>query len=133
MFRDYVSPGGRNQIADWYNRDLSPQAKGDFDRLRQILERTREWRDPVFLRLKGKKYQRLGEIRWDTKRVQYRVIGCAGPGTGEYTLLIGCTHKGSVYNPPSALDTAVQRMKFLRDGKGGTREHGNPTDYQTSR
>jgi hypothetical protein len=132
VFRDYVSPSGRNQIADWYT-GLRPQVKADFDRLIQILERTREWREPFFKRLKGKKYRGLGEFRWETARVQYRIIGCVGSRSGEYVLLIGCIHKGSVYNPPECLDTAVQRMKFLRDGKGGTRTHGNQSDYETSK
>ncbi|MBI3799143.1 MAG: type II toxin-antitoxin system RelE/ParE family toxin [Deltaproteobacteria bacterium] len=121
-FRDYMSRSGRNPIGDWY-KGLSPQAKADFDRLLQILERTREWREPAFKRLQGKKYRGLGELRWLTERVQYRVIGCNGPGRGEYTLLIGCTHKSQVYNPPNALDTAAQRMKSLQSGEGSTCEH----------
>jgi predicted small lipoprotein YifL len=88
---------------------------------------------PDFRRLRGKSYKGLGEIRWETANVQHRVIGCAGPQAGEYIFLIGCTHKGPVYDPPSALDTAVQRMKFLRNGEGGTREHGNQSDYETAR
>lgn len=131
VFRDYVSPGGRNQIAEWYKR-FSPQVRSDFDTLLGILRRTREWRKPEFKLLKGKLYKGLGEIRWETANVQHRLIGCTGSQQGEYIFLIGCTHKGRIYTPPSALDTAIQRMKFLRTGEGGTREHGNYADYETS-
>ena len=122
LFREYISPTGRRPLLDWY-RSLSKQAQADFDELIRILEKTREWREPAFKRLQGKKYKGLGELRWKTVGVQYRVIGMNGPRSGEYTLFIGCTHKGSVYKPPDALETAVKRMRSLQEGKGSTCEH----------
>jgi hypothetical protein len=118
-FRDYVTPGRRNVITDWYKKVL-PQVRADFDELIGILETKREWQRPEFKRLKGKQYRGLGELRWNTGKVEYRVFGCNGPGTREYTLLLGCTHKGRVYDPPDALDTATQRMKAIKNKQGST-------------
>ncbi|MCU1338744.1 MAG: hypothetical protein JWO19_4325 [Bryobacterales bacterium] len=33
-------------------------------------------------------------------------------------MLIGCTHKGKVYDPPSAFGTMENRRKKLKDAEG---------------
>ena len=118
-FREYVAPSGRKLVSEWYGK-LSLQIQSDFDRMLGILANKKEWKYPEFKRLQGRQYRGLGEIRWQSGGVQHRVIGCNGSGAGEYTLLIGCTHKGRVYDPPSALGTAIQRMRALKDGQGTT-------------
>jgi hypothetical protein len=35
-------------------------------------------------------------------------------------MMIGCTHKGKIYDPPSVLD---QRKRHVQDGKGGLDEY----------
>lgn len=38
-------------------------------------------------------------------------------------MLIGCTHKQQVYDPPSALSTAAERMKRVQDEQAEVREY----------
>lgn len=95
-------------------------------RLDSILEHMgamKSWGGKEFKRLSGDAYQGLGEVRFKDGGMQHRLIGMNGPGEGEYTFLIGCTHKDDVYNPPSAMDTAVDRRKQLESGKASTSEH----------
>lgn len=117
---DYMSPQGRNVIADWPAR-LLRQEQSDFMALIQILAKTRQWKDPAFKYLKSQ-YQGMGEIRFTSERKEHRVIGFVWPSPQQFTMLIGCFHKQQVYTPANALDTALQRKRFLEQGKGSVRE-----------
>jgi phage-related protein len=120
QFMDYISPQGRNMIADWYAR-LLKQAQSDFMTLIRILAKTRQWKDPAFKHLKSK-YQGMGEIRFTSERKEHRVIGFRWPGPQQFTMLIGCFHKQRVYTPANALDTALQRKRFLEQGEGSVHD-----------
>jgi phage-related protein len=120
QFMDYISPQGRNMIADWHAR-LLRQEQSDFIALIRILAKTRQWKDPAFKQLKGK-YQGMDELRFTSERKAHRVIGFVWPSSQQFTMLIGCFHKQRVYTPANALDTALQRRKFLEQGKGSVRE-----------
>lgn len=121
-FHDYVE-GGNDPIQDWYDNDLSDAGKFGFDGLLKNSAKTKSE-----LGWSGFKYPK-GELRkekiWQIAFVadgkQYRVLGVFRPAR-QAVLLIGCYHKGKVYTPPDALDTAVKRAKALREGRAGTRE-----------
>jgi hypothetical protein len=115
QFMDYISPQGRNMIADWY-AGLLTQEQSDFDALIQVLAKMRQWQEPAFKRLKGRAYRGLGEIRFTSERKQHRVIRFFGPNPQQSTLLIGCSHKQRIYNPPEALDTAARRKHDIESG-----------------
>lgn len=72
--------------------------------------------------LKGKHLKGLYELRWKSGGVQHRLIGYTSAGH-EFLLLIGCTHKGKVYDPPSALQTATERKKLVQTGAATTSEY----------
>jgi hypothetical protein len=120
QFMDYISPQGRNLIADWYAR-LLRQEQSDFMVLIRILANTRQWPRGAYRPL-GKQYSGLGELRFTSERKEHRVIGCFGPAAGQFTMLVGCFHKQRVYTPANALDTAIQRRRFLERGEGSVRE-----------
>jgi phage-related protein len=120
QFMDYISPQGRNVIEDWY-KGLLAQEQSDFRALIRILAKTQQWQEPAFKRLRGK-YQGMGEIRFTSERKAHRVIGFVWPKPRQFTMLIGCFHKQRVYTPTNALDTALQRKKFLEQGQGSIHE-----------
>lgn len=122
QFMDYISPQGGNMIADWHAR-LLKQEQSDFITLVRILARTQQWKGPAFRRLGGE-HQGMGEIRFTSERKAHLVIGFVWPSPQQFTMLIGCFHKQRVYTPANALDTALQRKRFLERGEGSTRERG---------
>lgn len=104
-FEDYLLPSGNNPIEEWLD-DEGPSVEADFDASLKYLSITKVWSYPEYKPLGSG----LGEIRFKTNKVQYRVVGCHGKkGGGLFVLLIGCSHKEGVYQPPNALDTAARR------------------------
>jgi len=123
-FLDYKSPAGNNLIAEWYCR-ISVEARAMFDDLLDVLSKKAIWSYPDFKRLDDG----LGEIRWKCDKKQYRVIGCSWKEPQGYLLLIGCTHKQDIYDPPDAIGTADKRRRGLQfERKGGICEHQSPED-----
>ncbi|HET9803891.1 MAG TPA: type II toxin-antitoxin system RelE/ParE family toxin, partial [Candidatus Acidoferrum sp.] len=113
----YVSPVGKDMIADWYGRQRD-EVQGALDvALEYLNQRTRnEWRRPEFDLLSGK-MKGIGEIRFKVDK-QYRILGFFGPSTSDFTLLIGASKKGKIYDPRNALDTALERRAHvLADGR----------------
>jgi hypothetical protein len=115
--RCYVSPGGRDMIDDWYNRQTDEVRAALDAALEFLVQRPRnEWRRPEFDLLSGK-LREIGEIRLKVHR-QYRIFGFFGPGRMDFTLLIGASKKGKSYSPRGTLETAFERMKQIRaDGR----------------
>ena len=115
--RCYVSPNGRDMIDDWYGRQ-SDAVRAALDvALEYLVQRPRnEWGRPEFDLLSGK-MREVGEIRFKVDK-QYRVLGFFGPGRAEFTLLIGASKKGKVYDPKATQDTALKRMSQVKtDGR----------------
>jgi len=125
QFLDYVSSTGRNQIVEWYER-LSRQEQATFDQLIRNLARLKQWEGREFKKLTGKtnrKHRGLSELRFKAGNKQHRVIGYHGPAAGQYSLLIGCNHKGRIYDPPEALDSAARRRNEIQRGEAKSVEH----------
>jgi hypothetical protein len=117
--RCYVSPAGNNKIGDWYN-DLSVQERADADEFIKNMRKTAEWKLPNYRpRLKG--YKGLGELRWTSEKKEHRLIGYLQGGV--FFAVMGCTHKGTVYDPADALDQADKRKSQIQDGKAITVEY----------
>ena len=114
LVRCYVSPAKRNKIQDWYESLLSGE-QADMDAFIGIMRKLREWAMPDYRpRLKGIN-ESLGELRWQSHGKQYRLIGYF---EGEvYIALLGCTHKQQRYDPSSAIETAIDRKKKIRNGE----------------
>ncbi len=49
--------------------------------------------------------------------VQWRLAGYFGPGQKEFTIVLACTHKQQIYDPPDAKETAVKRKKQIDKGE----------------
>jgi hypothetical protein len=84
------------------------------------------WKGEYFKKLK--RFDNLCEIRI-TGRVQYRLLGCYGPGKNVFSLLLG-TRKGgaskgksATYNPKNALEIADARSKMVLESGRHTDEY----------
>lgn len=117
--RCYLSPAGRNTIADWYN-GLSAQEQAYADEFIKNMRRIREWGMPHYrLALRGG--EGLGELRWKSHKKQHRLIGFFAGGT--WFAVMGCTHKQGIYNPPEALAIAKKRKKQIEHQEAMTAEY----------
>ena len=117
-FREYIAPSGMRVIENWY-AEQADDVQAAFDAVLEYLaQRSRnEWRRPEFDKLSGK-YAKLGELRFEVRNVQYRPFGFFGPGRAEFTLLIGAIKKGKKYDPLSACETALKRMRQVLADQG---------------
>lgn len=85
----------------------------------QAVENHLEW---VFWRgyLRGAPQpHRIWEIGFKAEGRQWRLLG-AFRGEKKAVLLVGCYHKGKVYTPPDAMDSAITRVKALKEGRATT-------------
>ena len=88
----------------------------DLDTFLKTMAKKEKWEPPDVKSLTGKKYQGLTELRWNSGRVPYRIIGYV-LADHVYVMLIGCTHNNRQYHPPSALNTAVERQSKILNGE----------------
>jgi hypothetical protein len=117
-FRSYIAPSGRDDVTDWYHEQGDAVQAAVDVAIEYLSQRPRnEWRRPHFDLLSGKKLKGIGEIRLDSDRVEYRILGWFGPNRPDFTLLIAASKKGKNYTPKSALATACKRRDALmQDG-----------------
>lgn len=121
-FHDYVE-GGQNPIQGWYENDLLDGGRFGFDDLLKNSAKTKsELQWSAFKYPKGDlRKEKIWQIAFTADNRQYRVLGVFRPGR-RAVLVIGCYHKGKVYTPADALETAIKRAKALREGRATTRE-----------
>ena len=128
-FFDYVE-GTSNPIEDWYLA-LSEEAKYMFDSLLKNtgkIENHLEWGG--FKYFKGEpKRERIWQLDFIADKRQYRVLGIFGGVRKQAVLILGCYHKGDVYTPQNALETATKRAKALREGRASTHERKIRIDF----
>src|ERR1700733_15034150 len=101
----YGDPKGRDLWRDWYDSsDGDVQARHDV--VFKFLEARVAWREPYAKKLNDD----LVEIIIKAK-VQHRLFGFYWPERLNFTVLIPCTHKDDVYDPPNVFDTAAARIR----------------------
>jgi hypothetical protein len=67
-------------------------------------------RDPI------RGHRGFWELRWTVERVEHRIFGYGGPGV--FVMLIGCTHKGKIYDPHDAFKTMRDRKAKIERKEG---------------
>ena len=122
-FFDYVEDGA-NRIEEWYQQQLSQDGRDAFE---TVLKNTRKIQDHLhwggFKYLKGRpKEERLWQLDFWADKRQYRLLGVFGEVRKQAVLILGCYHKGDVYTPKEALETACKRAKALREKRAKTSE-----------
>jgi hypothetical protein len=107
----YADPKGPCPWRAWYDGQ-NGAVRARHDAVFRFLESRPDWREPYAKKLDAG----LVEVIIKTN-VQHRLIGFCWPKYRfEFVFVIACTHKGVVYNPKSALETAEQRMRELVGG-----------------
>ena len=119
---DYVNERKENEIRGWI-RSLPPQARAKISDRILLLQAwpDKTWPLQYFSALRG--YKGIYEFRIVSSGVQYRPLGCYGPGEREYTLLVGAIEKGGKLEPPGAGDTAIRRRGIIWEDRSRVQDH----------
>jgi hypothetical protein len=130
MFCDFSPAPGKNPIQDWVD-GLSEVGETMFWSLLKINRKIPiplHWTQLRYLKGNAQKH-RLWELRFTADDKKYRVIGIFSPDFKKRAiLLIGCSHKQNVYDPPEAIETAITRKKMLEKQEATAIERPIPTD-----
>ena len=115
-FWDFTYLNGHNPIEEWFRNGLSEESQLAFWKVLKDCQKTESSINWVaFKRFLSGKYRefRIWELIFYSDRRQHRIFGIFGPERKQATLLMGCYHKGKVYNPPDAMETAYKRAGLL--------------------
>jgi hypothetical protein len=112
----YVDEKGICDFHEW-RKQIPPKARARMRNILSFMEITKDWtRTPYFRPLTD--YAGICEIRFIVQNIQYRPLGCYGPGEKEFTFLVGAKEVGRKFNPLSAPDTAIERRnKILKNAR----------------
>jgi hypothetical protein len=77
------------------------------------------WREPHFKWFSSG----IGEVRSDYGNVEYRPLGCDGPDSDQFTLLIGAYKKGKIWSPRDARSTAARLRNDLASSPNRGRKY----------
>jgi hypothetical protein len=119
-FMSMADSQDRDTFRRWLDKEIDQgQRKGVETAIKTTLRFLRfakkdSWREPHFKWFSGG----IGEIRSDFGNVEYRPLGCNGPGLDQFTILIGAYKKGKVWTPASARKSAVRIRKDLLKSPG---------------
>jgi hypothetical protein len=118
-FEQFQSSSGRDMISDWRRR-LTPGRRAVFDTFLDRIAKMKAWPGGICDPLRTPRRQgdaAYWELRWTAEKVEHRVFGYFG-GESLFVMLLGCTHKGRVYDPVDALQTMRDRRRKILAGEG---------------
>jgi hypothetical protein len=113
-FWQFRSVNGRESISDW-RKGLSPARRAALDHFLDRIAKMPEWPSGICNPIRG--HPGCWELRWPAEKVEHRILGYYN-GALCFVMLVGCTHKGKVYDPPSAFETMKDRKSKI-DRKEG--------------
>lgn len=119
-FKVFITHGGANEIDDWLQK-MPPGASARIRAIIKYLETEKKWPKNYFKNIIG--YANIYELRCIYKDVQYRPLGCFGPGGKEFTLLIPAIEQGDRLIPRTAPGIAVKRCKLIHKNSTNKRRH----------
>lgn len=109
-FKVFISLNGDNEILNWID-GLPINLQARIKRIVAYLETQKDMRSSYFKKYKG--HDNIYELRFTANNIQYRPLGCFGPGTNEFTLLIPAIEKGNKLIPKDAAIKAEERCKLI--------------------
>lgn len=120
---DYLDERGTNPIREWLADPLQvpKKAKAKIDTILRHLAGQARWCRPLTSNLDD--YQGLVEIRVLYMNVQYRLLGCWGPGREEFTILYPAKEVGGAFDPPNAPSIAQARREIILSDRRRVCEH----------
>jgi hypothetical protein len=111
MYFWYSDPTGPCPWRAWYDRQ-DASVRGRHDDVFRFLEARINWTEPH-----AKKFNNEPMVEIILKgKVQHRLLGFYWPRRLSFTFVLTCTHKGNVYAPKNALNTARGRIDELIAG-----------------
>jgi hypothetical protein len=106
----YGDPNGPDPWRAWYD-DQNAAVRARHDNVFRFLESRESW-----VGTHAKKIDDFVEVILST-RVEHRLLGCYWPPAKCcFTFVMQCTHKGKVYKPKNAFETAGIRIRELKNG-----------------
>ncbi len=108
-FKVFLDSKGVNEINDWL-QSMPPSFRAKVDTIIAYLEVQKDMRCKWFKNVKG--YKNVYELRFPHNKIQYRPLGCFGPGKDEFTLVFLAEEKGDKFVPKDAPEKAVNRFKL---------------------
>lgn len=116
QFRSLASE--KDSIGDWRKR-LSPARMAVLDLFMDRIAKMKTWPLGICDPIRGKENKGYWELRWTAEKVEHRIFGYFGSRPFLFVMLVGCTHKGKVYDPPSAFQTMRDLRRKLDNTKEG--------------
>jgi hypothetical protein len=116
---DYLDASGESAFEAW-RRGLPPRAQVQIDTRLKYMRVMERWPDKWVSSYKG--YDDILELRIPFDKVQYRPLGCYGPGRGIFTLLIGAIERSRKI-PYGNLQAARSRRATVYADQSRIREH----------
>ena len=108
--KQYRSSNEREAIADW-RKSLSPYRKAFLDGFLKRIANLQDWDGGLCKKIKG--HPGCWELRWTAEKVEHRIFGYYD-GPKVFAMLVGCTHKGKVYDPSDAFGTLKNRKAQIQ-------------------
>jgi phage-related protein len=115
------------EITIWLSDKPAPKAKFRVRAENLAIQPRTQWNKKQFKKLG----QDLCEIKWESDNVQYRALGF--DHEGYFVMVLGCIHKGKVYDPKNALATAEKRIAEVKNGQWDTREYRHLKEEEPSK
>jgi phage-related protein len=114
-FETYCSASNRNDVQTTID-DYDDYSREAFSRAVSHLSVTpkSEWHEPHSKKLKNQ--DPIYEIRYTANNRATRALGFFEESRGIFVIVLVCFHKGRVYTPPSAFDSAQRRVAQICSG-----------------
>lgn len=118
-FRTYVAPSGRTDVQHTID-DYDVYGRNKFARavMHLAVSPKSQWDEPHAKKLKNE--DPIYEIRYQAFKRQERALGFFDDETGVFVIVLVCYHKGRVYKPAEAIDSAHRRIAEVRAGTATT-------------
>lgn len=116
----YALHDGGDVVSSWYAQyGRWPKITTKLDlKMIHLLQQNRDgWTRPHYDTLRDG----VGEIRFKAKGILYRPLGYFGPNRNDFTFLLFVT-KRDEFDPPNAIDIAVERRIQIEQSRAGTVE-----------
>ena len=121
FLEDRIGADGRrvNAIRRWINEQEKP-GRVAIDAQLRYLEETENWTYKEIKKRKGTEH--IYELIIKANKIQYRPLGCYGPGQGQFTILLGATEKDWRLEKNADKKAEKNREIILKD-RSRIREH----------
>ena len=117
--REIVGANGKGVITSWLSSESEARSRFHVRIGHMRLVPQGDWTYKQYKKLKNA--DGVAEIKWEAGKKQWRALGFEIDGY--FLMLIGCTHKQNVYNPPGCVKTAMRLKKEVEEGKHASIEY----------